>query len=483
MSKTKRIVMVCSIVTLAFLAMALLGHRSSSARALQAYKATLRARGEKLTYAEFMAGRKPVTNNSLAAITNAVRNLEGSRLQPGLLEVMRFEGPGQARVTWKESQPHWTGTPPASLSWTELAEVMTAARINLDDIRRALEDPAPDMGVGLRSNLFTMPRPFVAIRGAAQWLAAAAIMELHQENLEEALKTIEALAALARLHRQDGTLVSQMIRVAVAGLGLNVTWEALQAPGWTEAQLQRLQNAWTELDLIAGVEQGFTGERAGGEDFFAAMHEGRGQNSQNPFSLSTANNSSSRLDQNALFALYRLTSINDDELLYLKTMQGVVDSIRRLQSVPWIEVKGAMDTNFASVNQISGPVQRYHYWFTLIAIPNYQRAVQVATQKETQRQMTLTAIALKRYSLRNGHPAPALEALVPQFLPAPPRDYFGTGSLHYQIQPDGSALLYSVGADGHDDQGNSDPAQKGQPLDLWSGRDAVWPVAFGSTNR
>ena len=161
-------------------------------------------------------------------------------------------------------------------------------------------------------------------------------------------------------------------------------------------------------------------------------------------------------------------------------MQGVIDCIRRFQSVPWVEVKSAMDTTFAAVNQVSGPIQRYHYRFTLIAIPNYQRAVQVAAQKETQRQMTLTAIALKRYSLLNGHPAPALEALVPQFLPALPRDYFGTGSLHYRIQSDGSMILYSVGADGQDDQGNSDPAQKGQAPDFWSGRDAVWPVAFGS---
>ena len=478
MSKTKRIVMLCSIVTLAFLAMVLLGHRSSSAKALQSYKATLRARGEKLTYAEFIADRKPATNNSLATITNAVRNLEGSRLQPGLLEVMKFEGPGQARVTWKESQPHWTASPPASLSWAELGEVLTAVKMNLDDIRRALEDPAPDMGV--RSNLFTMPRPFVAIRGAAQWLAVAAIMELHRGNLEEALKTIEALAALARLHREDGTLVSQMIRVAVAGLGLNVTWEALQAPGWTEPQLQRLQRAWADLDLIAGLEQGFTGERAGGEDFFASMREGR---SQNPFAMFNVNNSSRRLDQAALLALYRLTSINDDELLYLETMQGVIECIRRFQSVPWFEVKSAMDNNFASVNQISGPIQRYHYWFTLVALPNYQRAVQAAAQKETQRQMTLTSIALKRYSLENGHPAATLEALVPQFLPALPRDYFGTGSLQYRIQSDGSAVLYSVGADGHDDQGASDPAQNGQAPDFWSGRDAAWPLAVGSTNR
>ena len=60
---------------------------------------------------------------------------------------------------------------------------------------------------------------FVAVRKAAQWLVGAVENDLHQGRLEEALQNLEALGALARMERDEYTLVAQMIRVAVAGLG------------------------------------------------------------------------------------------------------------------------------------------------------------------------------------------------------------------------------------------------------------------------
>jgi len=79
---------------------------------------------------------------------------------------------------------------------------------------------------------------------------------MRQGRLEEALQNLEALVALARMERDEYTLVAQMIRVAVAGLGLSVTWDALQAPGWTEPQLERLQRAWEPVDLVEAYKWG-----------------------------------------------------------------------------------------------------------------------------------------------------------------------------------------------------------------------------------
>src|ERR1019366_9441275 len=85
----------------------------------------------------------------------------------------------------------------------------------------------------------------------------------------------------ARMDRNEYTLVAQMIRVAVAGLGLATTWDALQAPGWTEPQLERLQKAWEPVDLVEAVRKGFEGLRANGYELFAlarhssSAHTGR----------------------------------------------------------------------------------------------------------------------------------------------------------------------------------------------------------------
>jgi hypothetical protein len=101
---------------------------------------------------------------------------------------------------------------------------------------------------------------------------------------------------------------------------------------------------------------------------------------------------------------------------------------------------------------------------------------------ETRRQMTLTAIALKRFELRYGHLPVNLRELVPDFLVGLPRDYMTDQPLRYRLKDDGMFVLYSVGEDGRDDGGIPMPGQSSGPLNLyvlklWEGADAVWPVA------
>jgi len=110
-----------------------------------------------------------------------------------------------------------------------------------------------------------------------------------------------------------------------------------------------------------------------------------------------------------------------------------------------------------------------------MCIPNFTRAGERAVQTETERQMTLAAIAMKRLHLRHGQLPPRLDALVPEFLPAVPYDYMSAKPLGYRLKAEGSYVLYSVGEDGNDDGGDATPPP-GHPNGLWTGRDAVWPT-------
>jgi hypothetical protein len=49
--------------------------------------------------------------------------------------------------------------------------------------------------------------------------------------------------------------------------------------------------------------------------------------------------------------------------------------------------------------------------------------------------------------------------------------------LCYRLNADGTFTLYSVGEDGHDEGGDVTSGSTTNKFDLWSGRDAVWPVA------
>ena len=94
---------------------------------------------------------------------------------------------------------------------------------------------------------------------------------------------------------------------------------------------------------------------------------------------------------------------------------------------------------------------------------------------EVARELTITALALKRYQLRHGQYLADLSALVPEFLASVPRDPADGQPLRYRLKPDGTFLLYSIGEDGTDNGGDASPAGNAESLSWQRGRDLVWP--------
>ena len=97
----------------------------------------------------------------------------------------------------------------------------------------------------------------------------------------------------------------------------------------------------------------------------------------------------------------------------------------------------------------------------------------------TTKEVVITAIALKRFQMKNGHYPTGLAGLVPAFLPAVPLDPVDGKPLRYRSNGDGTFLLYSVGENGKDDGGNPS-LEKGAKSSsyFWDNPDAldwVWP--------
>jgi hypothetical protein len=172
---------------------------------------------------------------------------------------------------------------------------------------------------------------------------------------------------------------------------------------------------------------------------------------------------------------YKLAWINEDQLFYLKTMQESLAAPRLLKAHrPWLEVTQAVAKVGARLNNLNGWSDRFRYYLSLMAIPNFTRASERVAQVETERQMTLAAIGLKRYQLRHGNLPSNLEVLAPEFLPVLPYDPMSGKSLCYRLKDNGGFVLYSVGEDGKDDGGDPSPRVGGKS-GLWEGQDAVWP--------
>jgi predicted metal-dependent hydrolase len=483
MNKLIRVSVFLGALLLVLAVMALLGVRSGDRRALQKYQTELAAKGEKLTFAELTRGRQTNAVDSHALVINAWRKLNDVRIDPGLLKQRGYIRPGQASVAWRQASPTLTQSAGSSGSagWKEFAAQMKASQGALQEIREALKNPAADLGP--YTNMIVGRRfDFVTVESVAECLTGAAENELHQGRLEESLQDLEALASLARMERDEYTLAAQVARVCVASKGLAATWDALQAPAWTELQLARLQKAWEPMDLVDAVVTGFIGARADGYELFAFVRRSSGaktarflRHSSSPDWSPTSETLEELAGDYLFLPSYKLTRIDADELFYLQTVQECIAALRLLQAHrPWPEAKQALTNAGARVTALSSELDRFRHLFSLLANPYSLSAGTAAVSAETERQMTLAAIALKRFQLRHGQLPPSLEALVPVLLSAVPYDYMSAKPLCYRLKPDGSYVLYSVGLDGKDDGGDPSLAPSASP-GLWGGRDAVWP--------
>jgi hypothetical protein len=105
---------------------------------------------------------------------------------------------------------------------------------------------------------------------------------------------------------------------------------------------------------------------------------------------------------------------------------------------------------------------------------------------ETQREMTVAAIALQRFRLRYGRWPEKLEQLMPELLVAVPRDWMDGHSLRYHRNANDTFTLCSVGEDLRDDGGDLSYVEVGgfdkNPLPMWTARDAVWPCVATDEN-
>jgi hypothetical protein len=119
---------------------------------------------------------------------------------------------------------------------------------------------------------------------------------------------------------------------------------------------------------------------------------------------------------------------------------------------------------------------RARHWLSLMSLPALDKGIQKALVAECTREMTVTAIALKRYRLKHGRYPEKLADLVPGFLAAVPRDWMDGQPLRYRLNADSSFTLWSVGTDGKDDGGDPAPP-KGEMRGMNAGRDIVWPRA------
>lgn len=421
---------------------------------LVAWKMAAVARGEMFDLAKLTPKFSVECLAHEASFSNAAHRLVTSPLAPGVTDVMgRTNYQSPANLAWRRPFPIEKTKFP--FSWEEVAVQMATNAPVFVELRELLEHIPPgsarDATLGVRMSL----GPLISKRRAAQMLTAGAVSDLHQGALAEALDKIHTLLLLSRWHEGEFTLVDTMIRVAIVGLTVSTTWEALQAPGWDEAKLERLQTGLEGAAIWPKMERTVVLERAFGLSAYEMARTNAGGVAPVLAGPAPGSNRFADFFNESVYApAWQTAWSQQDELLYLKSMQGIGDAwsqaahTRSFQAFKKGMEKGARD---AKARQ--GLLDRWRFPLADSLLPNWSKAGLVMLRGETMREMACAAVAIERHRMRRGVLPENLQALTPEFLREPPHDFMNGGPLRYHRGEGGRFTLWSVGEDGRDGEG------------------------------
>lgn len=407
-----------------------------------------------------------------AALRDLSRDFPIGRAWPRCRELL---GDGTAKVGWRSD-----GAPSQrdGLTWGDVACQLEMAHEILEGVRGTLDNTATA----------DKPGDEAADRAILPWLAWSAMDRLHELDTPGAVREIGRIRRLADRHRQETNLGSQLWRCAVMKGAIRLSWETLQAPSLDHGTLQMLQAVWAQDRPLDGIAATLRQERASGIRAFAAMIRSM-ERPANQATLSDALRAAIAENRDPAawageagawlrYGAWRLLWANEEMACFLNALQIVIDHIEGDPgALAWVGVRDAWLQAESALAQRPSRMGLDRLVIGASGLNGGRAACQVILEYEAERRLLLTDIARSRYELDVGTTPESLGHLIPSYLTDVPRDPMDGEPFRYRLGPEGSPILYSVGPDCRDD--NGDPRRPdSKPITALShGRDIVWPAA------
>jgi hypothetical protein len=434
------------------------------------YKHVLIAKGEKLSARELLSGRREGENGAPDVMAAKQELKEGAILPKHYPPRMRLTPAGRAVICFQEEEWVEDGV---TNRWDQVAADLEPNEATLGRIRAALEKPVLDNKVDLSLGPKMLIPHLAPAKSLTFWFGAGCQLVLHEGRTRDALGDLLALIHLPRLMAEDRIVISELVRIAIAAIARTDTWEALQADGWTERDLSRVQEAWASQSFAAGMVRGLEGElvysgcsfdlfRKSNEETVALFYTMEQYlppaDSERPFWEQTLRNLpggeavADFLKKQVYCRVWRFAWLDQSERRYLEFGQrllAIARSATTTKSFAGLEP----DIYRLRVDAESRNWYDRLRYPALISPSSLTGVVNKAMRAETERSLVICAVALKRYSPRHGKAPASLAALVPEFVTSVPMDYMDGKPLKYHLNAEGPFLLYSAGADGEDGGG------------------------------
>lgn len=345
-------------------------------------------------------------------------------------------------------------TRPAGKPADDVLFVLAQNQAELDEIAAAARRPYADFRVHYDEGMMALLPQMAVLKNLGYAFRLRAQAELEAGRPDAALRDWQTGLALNESLKADPVLIGLLVRIAMIESSLQAVWEGLAARRWSAAQLQVIESRLAKINIVADALDTLHGERAFNLMALDQMHRPeaagfpKGGTSEFPHfrSLPSGWVSQTKLNVARMYERYIFGAFDPDQ--------------------QWVDIAliHQYEREVESALSKTGP-------YTMMARMLYP-AIGKSGLKVANAQMALNlarvAVALERHRLAHGsHPA-ALNALVPAYLDTIPLD-LDRQPLRYQLQPDGSFVLYSIGVDLKDDNGRI-----GKPDGKFSTEEGDW---------
>ncbi len=452
-----------------------------TAKAWENYQAAAKARGEKLTLAEFSPPAVPDDQNF--AMTPLLKPFfsdpsYGDQLQKRL------------SLDISEESDLYTTLLPEEFSQWERGEQMDlrkwVAFFQRPDVLAELKKHEADMAeisaALLRpysrfpfhyDNLTTLGMGFSlhgrSLMSLSRLFQLRCFAELVEGKNDEALADTLTLLRLSQANRDEPLIVSQVYSDFNLEMGLQIAWEGLATHRWTDAQLATLQQEIQKIDLFPQFLRAEQSERAYFCDWLVSFSQQTWSDRMSMFKDSW-DNAGIHLQAVILLSLSRVgisRALVVGNTWYELVFRIINVADRRFD----LEQMKASMLESKQGNTAYGYLIQGNPLLDNPSLYNVDRDMVKFAYTQSSLDEAAVACALERYRLAEGSYPEKLEELSPQFIAKLPHDDVSGEPLHYHRTPNGQFMLYSVGWVGKDLGGAVDPKSQQGYID---GGNWVW---------
>ncbi|HEY4415817.1 MAG TPA: hypothetical protein VGO57_09005 [Verrucomicrobiae bacterium] len=478
------------LIIIGIVAFLLIQPERGAVQAVAKIRESLRQQGFKTDLSDFNFSTSDELRSRMAEL-NAVQSALGSGAFVDYPDLMKPLDTNTALVIWQQGFPR-TGA--GQVLWPALREAILEQQSELDEARAAILSGPIEFNLDARSgNAMLLPH-LAVLKNLALHFGSRAVLAVHDGNQGAAWTNLLAETRLVTAWKTEPVEISQLVRFDLTTIAYSATWQMLQTNGWSDESLARLQHEWEATDFLTNLPETIAFKRAcqvnqcrlerarpissglTAADFFKELmrspHDAWLELNGN-WKQICYHAYGTYVDEKDLLIFYR-----DREIEFRNAVQKSTWS--QMQSLPGVTNNIFFQSKFAS--RLSALMNLHE--MNLAFMKFKSSFLGRAAEAEARRRILITAIALERYCGKHGVYPKSLAGLVPEFLNTVPLDFMDGQPLRYHLTDNGRFILYSIGDNGVDDDGQIQTRKQRRENDresLSSDRliqsDIVWPQA------